>query len=55
MDLRLTPHPEGYAIRFWSREADEVVATFPTIDEAWVALKAARRAAFNLKELLSHV
>lgn len=55
MDLRLTPHPEGYAIRFWSPEAEEVVATFLTIDEAWVALKAARRAAFKLKELLHHV
>ena len=37
MDLRLTPHPEGYAIRFWSPEAEEVVAVFPTIDEAWLA------------------
>ena len=55
MDLRLTPHLHGYALRFWSPEAEEVIAVFPTIDEAWLALKAARRAAFKLKELLHHV
>ncbi len=55
MDLRLTPHLNGYALRFWSPQAEEVIATFTTIDDAWAALKAARRAAFNLKELLHHV
>ena len=55
MDLRLTPHLDGYALRFWSPQAEEVIATFTTIDAAWAALKAARRAAFNLKELLHHV
>ena len=35
MDLRLTPHPEGYAIRSWSPAAEEAVATFPTNSEAW--------------------
>lgn len=54
MDLRLTPHLDGYALRFWSPEAEEVVATFPTIEAAWAALKAARRAAFQLRNL-THV
>jgi|688.fasta_scaffold68393_10 hypothetical protein len=51
MDLRLTPHLDGYALRFWSPEAEEVIATFPDIDAAWDALKAARRAAFQLRML----
>jgi len=55
MDLRLIITAAPYALRFWSPEAEEVVAVFPTIDEAWLALKAARRAAFKLKELLHHV
>ena len=55
MDLRLTPHLNGYALRFWSPEAEEVVAVFPTIDAAVAALRAAQRAAFKLKELLRHV
>ena len=54
MDLRLTPHRDGYALRFWSPEAEEVIATFTTIEAAWVALKAARRAAFQLRNL-THV
>jgi len=51
MDLRLTPHLDGYALRFWSPETSEVIATFPDIDAAWAALKAARRAAFQLRML----
>jgi hypothetical protein len=51
MDLRLTPHLDGYALRFWSPEAEEVIATFATIDEAWDALKAARLAAFQLRSI----
>ena len=55
MDLRITAYRDVYALLFWSPETYEVIATFPTMDEAWAAFKAARRAAFKLKELLSHV
>ena len=60
MDLRLiiTAAPDGWSLRYREGDdfhTDEVIQTFPTADAAWAALKAARKAAFNLKELLTHV
>lgn len=56
--LIITAAPQGWSLRFREGDdfnTDEIVAVFTTIEAAWAALKAARRAAFNLKELLHHV
>lgn len=56
--LIITAAPDGWSLRFREGDdfhTDEVIETFPTADEAWLALKAARKASFQLKELLHHV
>lgn len=55
--LIITAAPDGWALRFREGDdfnTDEIVAVFPTCDAAWDALKAARRAAFQLRNL-NHV
>jgi hypothetical protein len=52
--LIITAAPDGWSLRF--REGndfntDEIVAVFPTCDEAWAALKAARLAAFQVRSI----
>lgn len=57
MDLILTAAPNGWSLRFRENDdfnTDEVIATFDTADEAWEALKAARLAAFQVRNL-NHV
>lgn len=52
--LIITAAPDGWSLRFREGDdfhTDEIVAVFPTCDEAWAALKAARRAAFELRNL----
>lgn len=54
--LIITAAPDGWSLRFREGDdfhTDEIIQTFATADEAWAALKAARRAAFQLKELLN--
>jgi hypothetical protein len=55
--LIITAAPQGWSLRFREGDditTDEIVAVFPTCDEAWAALKAARKAAFELRNL-NHV
>jgi hypothetical protein len=55
--LIITAAPQGWSLRFRTNDditTDEIVAVFPTCDEAWAALKAARLAAFQLRNL-NHV
>lgn len=57
MDLIITAAPNGWSLRFRENDdfnTDEVIATFPTCDDAWAALKAARLAAFQIRNL-NHV
>jgi len=52
--LIITAAPQGWSLRFREGDdfnTDEIVETFATCDEAWDALKAARRAAFQLRNL----
>lgn len=52
--LIITAAPDGWSLRFREGDdfnTDEIVETFATCDEAWAALKAARRAAFELRNL----
>ncbi len=52
--LIITAAPQGWSLRFRENDditTDEIVETFPTCDEAWAALKAARKAAFQLRNL----
>jgi hypothetical protein len=52
--LIITAAPDGWSLRFREGDdfnTDEVIETFATCDEAWAALKAARRAAFELRNL----
>jgi hypothetical protein len=52
--LIITAAPQGWSLRFRTNDditTDEIVETFPTCDEAWAALKAARLAAFQLRNL----
>ncbi|MCA6264696.1 hypothetical protein [Phenylobacterium sp.] len=56
MDLILTATAAGWALRYRENDdftTDEIIATFPTADEAWAALKAARKATFQLRSLLN--
>ncbi|MCA6269172.1 hypothetical protein [Phenylobacterium sp.] len=56
MDLILTATATGWALRYRENDdftTDEIIATFPTADEAWAALKAARKATFQLRNLLN--
>ncbi len=55
--LIITAAPDGWSLRFRTNDdftTDEVIETFATCDEAWAALKAARLAAFQLRNL-NHV
>ena len=52
--LIITAAPNGWSLRFREGDditTDEIVGTFHTCDEAWAALKAARLAAFQLRNL----
>jgi hypothetical protein len=52
--LIITAAPDGWSLRFREGDdfnTDEIVETFATCDEAWDALKAARLAAFQLRNL----
>ena len=52
--LIITAAPQGWSLRFRENDditPDEIVGTFPTCDEAWAALKAARLAAFQLRSI----
>ena len=52
--LIITAAPDGWSLRFREGDdftTDEVIETFPTCDAAWDALKAARRAAFQLRSI----
>lgn len=52
--LIITAAPDGWSLRFREGDdfrTDEIIQTFATIDEAWLALKAARRAAFQLRSM----
>jgi len=52
--LIITAAPQGWSLRFREGDdfnTDEIVETFPTCDEAWAALKAARLAAFQLRSI----
>jgi hypothetical protein len=52
--LIITAAPDGWSLRFREGDdfhTDEIVETFATSDAAWAALKAARRAAFQLRML----
>ncbi len=52
--LIITAAPNGWSLRFRTNDditTDEIVAVFPTCDEAWAALKAARLAAFQVKSI----
>jgi len=52
--LIITAAPDGWSLRFRTNDdfnTDEIVAVFATCDEAWAALKAARLAAFQLRNL----
>ena len=55
MDLRLTPHLNGYPLRFRSPAAQAVVAVLPPIDAACATLRGAPRPAFTLKAPQHHV
>jgi len=55
--LIITAAADGWSLRFREGDdfhTDEVIETFTTADAAWDALKAARRAAFQLRNL-NHV
>jgi hypothetical protein len=55
--LIITAAPLGWSLRFRTNDditTDEIVETFATCDEAWAALKAARLAAFQVRNL-NHV
>lgn len=52
--LIITAAPDGWSLRFREGDdfrTDEIIQTFATADEAWAALKAARRAAFQLRSM----
>jgi hypothetical protein len=52
--LIITAAPDGWSLRFREGDdfhTDEIIQTFATSDAAWAALKAARRAAFQLRNL----
>ena len=52
--LIITAAPDGWSLRFREGDdfhTDELIQTFTTADEAWAALKAARRAAFQLRSM----
>ena len=55
--LIITAAPDGWSLRFREGDdfhTDEIIQTFTNADDAWAALKAARRAAFQLRNL-THV
>ena len=54
--LIITAAPDGWSLRFREGDdlrTDEIIQTFATAGEAWAALKAARRAAFELRSITS--